>query len=813
MGLIHWWPLNGDTKDYGLDPINLTNNGGVTFSTSGKIGKCAACSSGKYLTATDNYFNSAVDVSLSYWVRVNSEIKTYSFIDIWHIGTLRGELYGDSNTANMMWTGYSDSVFSAAGTLLNKGVWYHFVHTLDLTNKEYKIYKDGELWASRPFTSTNQFTSSSILFGEGSLDADFNDIRIYTQVLTPKEIKEISKALVLHYDFEDGEIEGTTNLSQYNSISGWNNSGAASYSQNDTSIPNPPVSQCKVLSITQTTAGQSAATFGGTGSNLPSKTLTASVWFYMSGDHSGSNNIGPYIRSSKTDGSVGSLTYNGDVNWRNWPNNQWIRLTTTWASNSEATTFYFCSYTANLNEKFAFNGWQIEEKDHDTPWVKYGTRQLSIVHDSSGYKNDAIIYGSPQIVKDSPMGMHSIKFDGASAVRTSNFYLGNEWSYGCWVKSASSNRSWEGVIIQNTNGGDSDMQLGFYTYPTGNVIQSTANGQYNSGIGYTYNNTWKQLFATFDGTNLKTYINGQLVNTKTISNSLLARNIVTVGARYRGGSYDCFFLGNIDDVKFYATVLSATDIQKEYQSMANLDKEYNLCSHIFNEDINRANYGLLTKNGVFNCNDLIESNTPSGYTMLDYITFTGTQFINSGISTLTAPFTIEVKYNKTNTETSDQSLFGQRQFGKFANIYGSYYETAYGSTASGSESGDNQIHTILSDSSSGFYKDGVRLISGTLGSRSSSYPALIGAFSESDASGAKWFYKGKIYRVTVTQAGNVVLNLIPAKNSSNVIGMLDIATNTFFTNAGSGTFMAGDAFSNFKTYDNGRLVANSFNER
>ena len=51
-----------------------------------------------------------------------------------------------------------------------------------------------------------------------------------------------------------------------------------------------------------------------------------------------------------------------------------------------------------------------------------------------------------------------------------NFSVDNEWSYGCWLYSATSTRGWEGVIILNTNGGDSDMQLGLYTYPAGNRI-------------------------------------------------------------------------------------------------------------------------------------------------------------------------------------------------------------------------------------------------------------------------------------------------------------------------------------------------------
>lgn len=158
-------------------------------------------------------------------------------------------------------------------------------------------------------------------------------------------------------------------------------------------------------------------------------------------------------------------------------------------------------------------------------------------------------------------------FNGTSSkIVIANFSIGNNWSYGAWVYSPTSSRGWEGIIILNNNGGDADMQLGFYTYPTGNRIQNTANGQYNSTISMTYGQ-WNHLFATFDGSNLKTYINGVLVNTKTITNSQLVRANLTIGARCRGSSYDCFFSGKINDVRIYDHCLSAAEVREISQGL------------------------------------------------------------------------------------------------------------------------------------------------------------------------------------------------------------------------------------------------------
>ena len=51
---------------------------------------------------------------------------------------------------------------------------------------------------------------------------------------------------------------------------------------------------------------------------------------------------------------------------------------------------------------------------------------------------------------------------------------------------------------------------------------------------------------------------------------------------------------------------------------------------------------------------------------------------------------------------------------------------------------------------------------------------------------------GKLYGARIYNASNILVqNLIPVKNSSNIIGMYDMVNGTFFTNAGSGTFTAG----------------------
>lgn len=64
-----------------------------------------------------------------------------------------------------------------------------------------------------------------------------------------------------------------------------------------------------------------------------------------------------------------------------------------------------------------------------------------------------------------------------------------------------------------------------------------------------------------------------------------------------------------------------------------------------------------------------------------------------------------------------------------------------------------------------------------------------------DPSG-QYGFKGKLYYCILYEDGRVAHYLVPAKNSSNVVGLYDIKTNTFYTNGGTGTLTAGTTRAN-----------------
>lgn len=198
----------------------------------------------------------------------------------------------------------------------------------------------------------------------------------------------------------------------------------------------------------------------------------------------------------------------------------------------------------------------------------------SICYDVSGYKYNGTNSASLTVSTDTPRYTHSTIFNGSnSAISKSEFSIGNQWSYGMWYKSADLSSGWQSVLLLNTSGGDADTQLGFYTNHSQNRLQSTANGSYNSQIALLHDTNWHHYFCTYDGSSMKTYLDGALVDTTTITAALKQRSNLVVGARSNnsaGTAFTAYFSGQLSDFRMYATVLTTEDIAELHNTSVSI---------------------------------------------------------------------------------------------------------------------------------------------------------------------------------------------------------------------------------------------------
>jgi len=166
--------------------------------------------------------------------------------------------------------------------------------------------------------------------------------------------------------------ETTTNLSNINWNTYWNNSGTSIKSSTDLrgAIPHP---EYTTWSIEVLTTGNVQLGVGELSSTTASSTYSVSVWYYKDHDSVGAQ---PYMRQAS--GSIGSLKWdeNPSVGWADWPSKRWIRLVGTGISTGG--NLYISSYLDNAGSFEAFNAPQIELKNYSTGFVG-GTRSASSV--------------------------------------------------------------------------------------------------------------------------------------------------------------------------------------------------------------------------------------------------------------------------------------------------------------------------------------------------------------------------------------------------------------------------------------------------
>lgn len=229
MALQIWIPFIGD---------NSCSNQGIagdlavvtqpTLINGGKIGT-KAISSGQYKMSASQTAAVLNDNawSLAFWIYINADDGT----------SLSTKLFGGEDprqyttflypTVNDLHTSWYNDTNYAGGTILYDVLpsytWTHVAITFKQTDHFLTVYINGSAIKTFGLNSFNgsDYNKETTLFDNTSVRY-FNDYRVYDHCLSPKEVKEISKALVLHYPLNDAYITESTTVYD---CSGYSNNG------------------------------------------------------------------------------------------------------------------------------------------------------------------------------------------------------------------------------------------------------------------------------------------------------------------------------------------------------------------------------------------------------------------------------------------------------------------------------------------------------------------------------------------------------------------------------------------------------------
>ena len=177
---------------------------------------------------------------------------------------------------------------------------------------------------------------------------------------------------------------------------------------------------------------------------------------------------------------------------------------------------------------------------------------------------------------------------------------------------------------------------------------------------------------------------------------------------------------------------------------------------------------------------------PEGYTELESITSSGTQYINTGVNPTS---NTRVELRMSTSQSGSKTVFGS-DVGWTANGFALGVNFAHYGTRNGSFTGlnDGGAHTVDFNRNS-ISLDGAKVL--TLGEAifELAYPLYL--FCNDRSSAAQEHTSMTLYACKIYEQTHLVRDLVPCKDPAGAIGLYDIVEARFYKNAGSGAFAAG----------------------
>ncbi len=199
----------------------------------------------------------------------------------------------------------------------------------------------------------------------------------------------------------------------------------------------------------------------------------------------------------------------------------------------------------------------------------------------------------------------------------------------------------------------------------------------------------------------------------------------------------------------------------------------------------------MAKKGYIGVENFVLRNLPKGYTQIEYIQSSGTQYIDTGFKPNNNTC-YEIKYQTIPTTNYVGLMGADHNWGNTSFALWCKHAAYYNSTISNNVwYGENPI--IMKFNKGILYKNGEKIWdASTSESFQCSYNIYLFGINRANTF-TEPVSNLKIYYVKIWDNGTLVRDFIPCKNVSSTVGLYDVVNGVFYQNAGSGTFVAGSA--------------------
>lgn len=580
MGLLAWYPLNGNLDDYSGSNNSVLSSSGVTWGSGGKMEKCYTPNGTSYIRI-QNPIKSLTKFTICFWMK-ESESDTWSNIFTITDGTSSNSCRVEktSTTGDYRW--YIDGCFTSGVMLFQNNIntWQHVVLKSDGVNVY--CYVNGVQTYTSKINSVNKLPNLPYIHiamrdTASKWKGYLNDLRFYDEALSLKEIKEIAKAKTLHYNFNHF-AEPTENLYvskgfHNTSMGAWGTS-IITYTTKQNYFENGVYKQRLVYS-TGDKGYSTSSTDTMQGIGLISGTADTSSTY---GGRTFAFKVKIHNKSlcniiAKGNGYIADKTFK--------PNEigYYSGVFTIGYSH-----FQFTIHTPfnQTNCEVIISEAQLEEKKYCTPYTP-NKRLTDTITDSSGFRNHSqqlTLTTSPQWIEDGVIGRGCYKFNGTSNVIQSGYNPNQDnFTISFWAR-------------------EQEIRSNYFAWKTNSILihlntsyirMRVFGTDWSTEVKYLTTRTankWYHYTFSFDNGVQKIYLNGSLVaigdaNTTTIAQN---SNPFCIGKRTDSNEY---FKGDIDDIRVYATTLSDEAIKEIYQSRGSVSKNGKL---MVNEIVENGNY-------------------------------------------------------------------------------------------------------------------------------------------------------------------------------------------------------------------------------
>lgn len=756
MALQVWLPLNKNFNNKGLDNNVTVNTTNLTIIEGGKLGHCVQVTSSKKIALSSMpYMAPSADNEMSIAMWVNA--ATFNYI----IAFGAFELRIVANAAFFR-TGDGSSPYTISAqynSTFSTGTWYHICGTWSSREGRVRLYIDGNLVAennNRPGNYKSPSSSMNLVYGG---DWQISDFRIYDNEISPQDVKEIYWGKVFEITPQWTDKDRIMDASGFN-------------------FPLTPYNL---------TLENNKIKFNGSSSKIEFNGLkltggTISIWFTMPAKPT----VQRVIYFDPVAKMVLGFLADGNLCVRTASGTRYQSTGITWGQMTHLVVGYNSSY---VPQYCLVNGVQ-PATGSNTNWSFEGTRAAVGVRLAGG--NNDWFNGTINEIKVFATMLTAAEaktlYDKGAVENNwgeiPNIFnnVGFEYSGCTWLQVLHHNTP-ATKLFTSANGKNNDdpdlySRLGLFD---SNTNFRMSNGRYEFMVREKLESTHTESAATWVQTSSPTAstISGYQLLTSSPGNPPR-----TFGLCHQ--SANAVF--DISTQDWWCACGCNTAYQGGIPGFWGVIKTGYL--DLFIRIDNTKYIGL--------------ASVPSDYTPLLYIEGTGTQYIKTDIT----------GFNSTDWEIFCEWKASAAPTGSYAYVFGAYVDentNAYRLITNGTS---NVNYYVSSNSKAGssiavnnlatanthniLMKNKSAVVDGTTYSPTTEGTAIpsnkeMTLFSTTGSV----FFKGRIYAFWAKKGGDYVANLVPAKrNSDNVVGMYDIIRRRFFTNAGSGSFIAGAVFNN-----------------